>query len=113
RVYNVQLTITQNVPIMTELRYMGTNVVSVASYYAERVTHADDWIAANPGTDAAVTQAMTHVIFDEFYEQRREPMFMDYAKQYTDMPFLLVVEEYEVTYKADHFLRASELIMKE
>src|SRR5699024_12816936 len=54
-----------------------------------------------------------HVILDEFYEQRREPMFMDYAKQYTDMPFLLVVEEYEDTYKAGRFLRASDLSMEE
>src|SRR5699024_11087156 len=94
-------------------RYKGTKVVSVAPDYAESVTHADDWIAANPGTDAAVAQAMTHVILDEFYEQRREPMFMDYAKQYTDMPFLLVVEEYEDTYKAGRFLRASDLGMEE
>src|SRR5699024_11345508 len=56
---------------------------------------------------------MTHVILDEFYEQRREPMFMHYDKQYTYMPFLLVVEEYEDTYKACRFLRASDLGMEE
>lgn len=110
---NVPLTRTPDAHFLTEVRYKGTKVVSVAPDYAESVTHADDWIAANPGTDAAVAQAMTHVILDEFYEQRREPMFMDYAKQYTDMPFLLVVEEYEDTYKAGRFLRASDLGMEE
>src|SRR5699024_582685 len=89
---NVLLTRTPDAHVLPEVRYKVTKVVSVAPDYAESVTHADDWIAANPGTDAAVAQAMTHVILDEFYEQRREPMFMDYAKQYTDMPFLLVVE---------------------
>src|SRR5699024_12701937 len=73
------------------------------------VTHADDWIAANPGTDAAVAQAMTHVILDEFYEQRQEELFINYAKQYTDMPFLIMLDEHEDTYKAGRFVRARDL----
>src|SRR5699024_11697432 len=79
----------------------------------ECVYHADDWNAVNLCIYAAEAQAMTNVILDEFYEQLQEPMFMDYAKQYTDMPFLLVVEEYEDTYKAGRFLRASDLGMEE
>src|SRR5699024_596036 len=110
---NVPLTRTPDAHFLTEVRYKGTNVVSIGPGYAENVTQAYYVIAANPGTDAAVAQAMTHVILDEFYEQRREPMFMDYAKQYTDMPFLLVVEEYEDTYKASRFLRANDLSMEE
>jgi nitrate reductase alpha subunit len=35
-------------------------VVSVAPDYAENVKFADNWLAPNPGTDAAVAQAMTH-----------------------------------------------------
>ncbi len=46
----------------------------------------------NPGSDAAVAQAMTHVILDEFYQKRQEPMFLNYAKQYTDMPFLITLD---------------------
>ena len=106
---NVPLTRTPDAHFLTEVRYKGTKVVSVAPDYAESVTHADDWIAANPGTDAAVAQAMTHVILDEFYEQRKEPLFMNYAKQYTDLPFLIMLEEHEDTYKAGRFLRASDL----
>jgi nitrate reductase alpha subunit len=109
---NVPLTRTPDAHFMTEVRYKGTKVVSVAPDYAESVTHADDWIAANPGTDAAVAQAMTHVILDEFYEQRKEKTFIDYAKQYTDMPFLILLEEHEYTYKAGRFLRASDLGME-
>src|SRR5690625_1472579 len=106
---NVPLTRTPDAHFLTEVRYKGTKVVSVAPDYAESVTHADDWIAANPGTDAAVAQAMTHVILDEFYEQRQEEMFINYAKQYTDMTFLIMLEEHEDTYKAGRFVRASDL----
>ncbi|WP_153733262.1 nitrate reductase subunit alpha [Sporosarcina obsidiansis] len=106
---NVPLTRTPDAHFMTEVRYKGTKVVSVAPDYAESVTHADDWIAANPGTDAAVAQAMTHVILDEFYEKRKEPTFLNYAKQYTDMPFLILLEPHEDSYKAGRFLRASDL----
>ncbi|MGV2787376.1 molybdopterin-dependent oxidoreductase, partial [Clostridium perfringens] len=65
--------------------------------------------APNPGTDAAIAQAMTHVILKEFYHERQEPMFLNYAKQYTDMPFLILLDEFEGGYKAGRFLRASDL----
>jgi len=106
---NVPLTRTPDAHFLTEVRYKGTKVVSVAPDYAESVTHADDWIAANPGTDAAVAQAMTHVILDEFYVQREEEMFINYAKQYTDMPFLIMLDDYENHYKAGRFMHASDL----
>src|SRR5690606_1622478 len=106
---NVPLTRTPDAHFMTEVRYKGTKTVSVAPDYAESVVHADDWIAPNPGSDAAVAQAMTHVILDEFYEQRKEPMFIDYAKQFTDMPFLITLEEHDNAYKAGRFVRASDL----
>lgn len=106
---NVPLTRTPDAHFLTEVRYKGTKVVSVAPDYAESVVHADDWIDAHPGTDAAVAQAMTHVILDEYYEKRKEPMFLNYAKQYTDMPFLILLEEHEDAYKAGRFLRASDL----
>ncbi len=106
---NVPLTRTPDAHFLTEVRYKGTKVVSVAPDYAESVVHADDWIAAEPGSDAAVAQAMTHVILDEFYQKRQEPMFLNYAKQYTDMPFLILLDEHEGAYKAGRFLRASDL----
>src|SRR5699024_12800753 len=68
-----------------------------------------NWIAANPGTDAAVAQAMTHVILDEFYVERQEETFINYAKQYTDMPFLIKLDTHENTLKAGRFVRASDL----
>lgn len=106
---NVPLTRTPDAHFMTEVRYKGTKVVSVAPDYAENVKFADHWLAPNPGTDAAIAQAMTHVILSEFYYKRKEPMFLKYAKQYTDMPFLILLDEHEQGYKAGRFLRASDL----
>ncbi|MEC0239193.1 nitrate reductase subunit alpha [Paenibacillus dokdonensis] len=106
---NVPLTRTPDAHFMTEVRYKGTKVVSVAPDYAENVKFADNWLAPNPGTDAAIAQAMTHVILNEFYHERQEPMFLNYAKQYTDMPFLILLDEHEGGYKAGRFLRASDL----
>lgn len=106
---NVPLTRTPDAHFMTEVRYKGTKVVSIAPDHAENVKFADNWLAPHPGTDAAIAQAMTHVILDEFYVRRQEPMFLNYAKQYTDMPFLILLEPHEDKYKAGRFLRASDL----
>ncbi|ANU10615.1 nitrate reductase Z subunit alpha [Planococcus antarcticus DSM 14505] len=106
---NVPMTRTPDAHFMTEVRYKGTKVVSVAPDYAENVKFADNWLAPHPGTDAALAQAMTHVILDEFYQQRQEPMFINYAKQFTDMPFMILLDPHEDTLKGGRFLRASDL----
>jgi nitrate reductase alpha subunit len=106
---NVPLTRTPDAHFMTEVRYKGTKVVSVAPDFAENVKFADNWLAPHPGTDAAIAQAMTHVILNEFYKDRAEPMFMDYAKQFTDMPFIILLDPHEDSLKGGRFLRASDL----
>ncbi|MBU6114773.1 nitrate reductase subunit alpha [Mammaliicoccus lentus] len=109
---NVPLTRTPDAHFMTEVRYKGTKVVSVAPDYAENVKFADNWLAPNPGTDAALAQAMTHVILQEYYEDKKEEMFINYAKQYTDMPFVIQLESHGEGYKAGRFLRSSDLGIK-
>ena len=109
---NVPLTRTPDAHFMTEVRYKGTKVVSVAPDYAENVKFADNWLAPNPGTDAALAQAMTHVILQEYYEDKKEEMFINYAKQYTDMPFVIQLEPHGEGYKAGRFLRSSDLGIK-
>lgn len=106
---NVPLTRTPDAHFMTEVRYKGTKVVSVAPDLAENVKFADNWLAPNPGTDAALAQAMTHVILDEFYHKRKEQMFINYAKQFTDMPFMIMLDPHEDSLKGGRFLRASDL----
>ncbi|SHD45814.1 Respiratory nitrate reductase alpha chain [Staphylococcus argenteus] len=106
---NVPLTRTPDAHFMTEVRYKGTKVISVAPYYAENVKFADNWLAPNPGSDAAIAQAMTHVILQEHYVDQPNERFINYAKQYTDMPFIIMLDEDENGYKAGRFLRASDL----
>lgn len=106
---NVPLTRTPDAHFMTEVRYKGTKVVSVAPDYAENVKFADNWLAPNPGTDAALAQAMTHVILQEYYEDKKEESFINYAKQFTDMPFIIQLEPHGEGYKAGRFLRSSDL----
>ncbi|MGZ1579614.1 nitrate reductase subunit alpha [Staphylococcus argenteus] len=106
---NVPLTRTPDAHFMTEVRYKGTKVISVAPDYAENVKFADNWLAPNPGSDAAIAQAMTHVILQEHYVDQPNERFINYAKQYTDMPFIIMLDEDENGYKAGRFLRASDL----
>ncbi|TSI10666.1 nitrate reductase subunit alpha [Lysinibacillus sp. BW-2-10] len=106
---NVPMTRTPDAHFMTEVRYKGTKVVSVAPDYAESVKFADNWLAPHPGSDAALAQAMTHVILNEFYVERQEQMFLNYAKQFTDLPFIVLLDEHEGKYKSGRFLRASDL----
>jgi len=109
---NVPMTRTPDAHFMTEVRYKGTKVVAVSPDYAENVKFADNWLPVNPGSDAALAQAMTHVILKEFYIDKQEKYFMDYGKQFTDMPFLVVIDQQDNVYTPGRFLRASDLGME-
>lgn len=106
---NVPLTRTPDAHFMTEVRYKGTKVISVSPDYAESVRFADNWLAVNPGADGALAQAMTHVILKEFYVEKETEYFLDYAKKYTDLPNLLILEKNDDCFVAGRFLRASDL----
>ncbi len=88
---NLPMTRTPDAHFFTEARYRGARVTAVAPDYAEYVKFADTWLPAKAGTDAALAMAMTHVIFKEFYIDRQVDYFTDYAKTYTDLPFVVVL----------------------
>ena len=109
---NVPLTRTPDAHFMTEARYKGTKVVSVSPDYAENVKFADNWLAPHPGTDAALAQGMTYTILDKFYNQKQTPRFSSYAKQYTDLPFLILLDPSDANqdhYASGRFLRISDI----
>ncbi len=107
---NVPQTRTPDAHFMTEVRYKGTKVVAVSPDYAEFCEFADTWLAPNVGTDSALAMAMGHVILNEYYVKNPEPFFLDYAKTYTDMPFLVVLDRDETgSYQAGHFLTGSDM----
>ena len=90
---NVPVTRTPDAHWMTEARYRGQKVVVVAPDYADNVKFADEWLPARPGTDAALALAMGHVILKEFFVDRTTPYFDDYVKKYTDLPFLVSLDD--------------------
>ena len=111
---NVPVTRTPDAHWMTEARYRGQKVVVVAPDYADNVKFADEWLAIAPGTDGALAMSMGHVILKEFFVDRQTPYFTDYTKKYTDLPYLVALDEVPrrhggPTYRAGKFLTAADL----
>ncbi|HJY24861.1 MAG TPA: molybdopterin-dependent oxidoreductase, partial [Actinomycetes bacterium] len=94
---------------MTEARYRGQKVVVVSPDYSDHVKFADDWLPAQPGTDAALAMAMGHVLLREFFVDRETPFFVDYVRTYTDLPFLVRLMERDGAYVPAKNLTAADL----
>jgi nitrate reductase alpha subunit len=90
---NLPVTRTPDAHWMTEARYRGQKVVVVSPDYGDHVKFADEWLPARPGTDAALALAMGQVVLQEFFVERTTPYFDDYVKKYTDLPFLVRIED--------------------
>ncbi|WP_436786764.1 nitrate reductase subunit alpha [Yinghuangia sp. YIM S10712] len=107
---NLPVTRTPDAHWMAEARYRGQKVVAVSPDYADNVKFADEWLAAQPGTDGALAMAMGHVILKEFFVDRQTPYFTDYVKRFTDLPFLVTLEEHGPgQYRPGKFLTAADL----
>nr|AQT39354.1 NarG [Streptomyces sp.] len=109
---NVPVTRTPDAHWMAEARYRGQKVVAVSPDYADNVKFADEWLPAQPGTDGALAMAMGHVILKEFFVDRETEYFRSYVKRYTDLPFLVTLDETEGepgAYTPGKFLTAADL----
>jgi nitrate reductase alpha subunit len=106
---NIPQTRTPDAHFMTEARYRGQKVVVVSPDFAGHTKFADHWLPAAAGSDGALAMAMTHVIFKEFYVERQVPYFERYARENTDLPFLVTLRERGDAWVTDRFLRASDL----
>jgi len=106
---NVAMTRTPDAHFLSEARYRGSKLVVVTSDYTDVTKFADLWVSPRPGTDAALALSMVHVILKEFYAERRVDYFADYAKKYTDLPFLVKLERRGDVHVPGSFLRASDL----
>jgi nitrate reductase alpha subunit len=105
---NLPMTRTPDAHFYSEVRYKGTKVVAVAPDYAEYVKFADLWMPLRQGTDAALFMAFAHVALKEFFIDRQEPYFQDYARSYTDLPMLVRLRRHGERWVPDRFLRASD-----
>ncbi len=106
---NIPITRTPDAHFMTEARYRGQKVVVVSPDYSDHTKFADHWLPAAPGTDGALAMAMGHVILREFWVERSVPYFEDYAKRFTDMPFLVILDPEGDAHQPGRFLRAADL----
>ena len=106
---NIPMTRTPDAHFFTEARYRGARVAAVAPDYAEYVKFADTWLPARAGTDAALAMSMTHVVVKEFYIDHPTDYFTAYAKQFTDLPFAVVLNPEGDTLVSGRFLTAADL----
>ena len=111
---NVPQTRTPDAHFFTEVRYKGAKTVAVTPDYSEVAKLADLWLHPKQGTDAALAMAMGHVALNEFYFKQRSPYFDDYARRYTDLPLLVMLQEQTLpdgrkTRVPGRYLRASDL----
>src|SRR5690606_5103606 len=95
---------------LVEARHLGAKVVVFSPDFSQTAKVADEWLPIHQGQDGAFWMAVTHVILNEFFVQRQVPHFLDYLKAYSDMPFLVVLEQDENgNWKAGRQLRASDV----
>jgi DMSO reductase family type II enzyme molybdopterin subunit len=68
---------------ITEARYRGAEVVTVAPDFSPSAVHADYHLPVRPGTDAALALGMCHVIVEEgLYD-------LGFVREQTDLPLLV------------------------
>jgi nitrate reductase alpha subunit len=114
---NVPQTRTPDAHFFTEVRYKGAKTVAVTPDYSEVAKLADLWLHPKQGTDAALAMAMGHVVLKEFYFPTngtgRSSYFDNYARQYTDLPLLVMLKEKTLddgstVLVPDRYVRASD-----
>ncbi len=105
---NVPQTRTPDAHFFTEVRYKGAKTVAITPDYSEVAKLADVWLHPKQGTDAALGMALGHVVLKEFHVDRQVPYFDEYARQYTDLPLLVLLKKQGDRYVADRYVRASD-----
>lgn len=108
---NVPQTRTPDAHFFVEARYRGTRIAAVSPDYADFTKFADHWLPVRAGTDAALAIAMVHVVIKEFFLDRQVPYFQDYARRFTDLPCLVLLDENGEgrPLRSGRFIRATDL----
>ncbi len=102
---NLNMTRTPDTHFISEVRHAGAKLAVFSPDFSQVAKYADWWIPSNPGQDTAFWLAVNHVLLTEFYSERKVDYFQDYAKENTDLPFLVEVKDG----KAGKYLRAGEV----
>jgi len=107
---NLNMTRTPDTHFISEVRHAGAKLTVFSPDFSQVAKYADWWIPSNPGQDTAFWLAVDHVLLSEFYRDRKVEYFEGYARQYTDMPFLVQIENGRAGryLKADRIARYSD-----
>jgi len=105
----LNMTRTPDCHFFAESRHNGTKAVVFSPDFSQVCKYADQWVPLHAGSDGAFWMAVTHVILTEFHHEGQTPYFLEYAKRYTDSPYLVKLEEIEGGYEPGRLLRAGEL----
>ncbi|MBI4406032.1 MAG: nitrate reductase subunit alpha [Deltaproteobacteria bacterium] len=106
---NLNMTRTPDCHFFAEARHNGTKTVVFSPDFSQVSKYADQWVALHAGSDGAFWMAVTHVVLEEYHSQTQNNYFIDYAKKYTDCPYLVKIENEAGTFRPGRLLRASDL----
>ncbi|MBT3771403.1 MAG: nitrate reductase subunit alpha [Euryarchaeota archaeon] len=106
---NLPMTRTPDAHFASEHKYNGGKITNLSPDYSDVTKFADLWVQVKEGTDNAFLNACIHVILKEFHHERKSGYFTDYIKQYTNMPFLVMLDKGEDVYHNGRLLRASDV----
>lgn len=107
---NVPQTRTPDAHFFTEVRYKGTKTVAITPDYSEVAKLSDMWLNPRQGTDSALAMAFGHVILKEFHVDGKSDYFDEYCRLYSDMPFLVRLDETDGHLTAGRTMRASDFV---
>lgn len=102
---NIGMTRTPDCHFLAEGRHNGTKLWVFSPDFSMVAKYADEWVAVNAGQDGAWWMAVNHVLLSEFHHKKQTPYFIDYAKKYTDSPYLV-----EITTGKDGVARPGQLV---
>src|SRR6516162_2893916 len=106
---NLNMTRTPDCHFAAEARHNGSKMWVFSPDFSQVSKYADEWIAINAGQDGAWWMAVNHVLLNEFHHEKKTPYFLNYAKQYTDSPYLVELTEHDGKWQAGKLLRANRL----
>jgi len=106
---NLNMTRTPDCHFAAEARHNGSKMWVFSPDFSQVSKYADEWVAINAGQDGAWWMAVNHVLLKEFHHEKQTPYFLDYAKKYTDAPYLVELLPQGAGYRAGQLLRANRL----
>ncbi|MDP6379131.1 MAG: nitrate reductase subunit alpha [Candidatus Thalassarchaeaceae archaeon] len=105
---NLPMTRTPDAHFASEHKYNGGKITNLSPDYSDITKFSDLWVQIKEGADNAFLSACIHVILNEYHHERKAEYFQSYVKRYTNMPFLVMLDEEDGYYTNGRFLRASD-----